>query len=115
MIELELPWPPSMNRYWRHVGAKTLLSRAGRKYRQAVTLRVVLAGRPRIDGRLAVEIEAFAPDRRKLDLDNRLKAILDALEHAGVYADDEQIDDLHIRRGEVRKGGALAVVIRRAA
>lgn len=115
MIELELPWPPSMNRYWRHVGSRTLLSRAGRKYRQAVALRVVLAGRPRVEGRLEVSIEAFAPDRRKLDLDNRLKATLDALEHAGVYADDEQIDDLRIRRGSVRKGGALAITIRRAA
>ncbi len=115
MIELELPWPPSVNRYWRHVGARTLLSRAGRKYRQAVALRVVLAGRPRVEGRLEVVIDAFPPDRRVRDLDNGLKAPLDALTHAGVYADDGQIDDLRIRRGAVRKGGVMAVTIRRAA
>ena len=115
MIELPLPWPPSMNRYWRHVGAKTLLSRAGRQYRQAVALRVLLAGRPRVEGRLEVDIEAFPPDRRVRDLDNLQKSVLDSMAHAGVYADDGQIDDLRIRRGEVRKGGALAVTIRRAA
>jgi crossover junction endodeoxyribonuclease RusA len=115
MIELLLPWPPSLNRYWRNVGSRTLLSRAGRQYRQAVALRVILAGRPAIDGRLAVEVEAFPPDRRVRDLDNLFKGVGDSLAHAGVYADDGQIDDLRIRRGEVRKGGALAVTIRRAA
>ena len=28
MIRLTLPFPPSVNRYWRHVGRRTLISRA---------------------------------------------------------------------------------------
>jgi len=27
-VSLILPWPPSTNRYWRHVGNRTLISRA---------------------------------------------------------------------------------------
>ena len=38
-----------------------------------------------------------------------MKSLLDSMQQAGVYRDDAQIDDLHIRRGEVVKGG-LAVV-----
>ena len=53
-----------------------------------------------LEGRLAVEIEAFAPDRRRRDLDGMLKVPLDALAIAGVYSDDSQIDDLRIVRRE---------------
>lgn len=38
------------------------------------------------------------PDRRKRDLDNLLKSLLDGLEGAGVFKDDAQIDDLQIVR-----------------
>ena len=63
-------------------------------------------------GRLRVEVVAHAPDHRRRDLDNLHKATLDALEHAAVYADDGQIDDLRIRRGDVDKDNPrLEVVI----
>ena len=39
-VRLELPFPPSVNRYWRHVGmgggVRVLLSREGRRYKAAV-------------------------------------------------------------------------------
>jgi crossover junction endodeoxyribonuclease RusA len=50
-------------------------------------------------------------DRRAADLDNRLKALNDALEHAGVFDDDEQIDELHVTRGPIVKGGECFVMI----
>ena len=56
-------------------------------------------------------ISLFPPDRRKRDLDNVLKALLDALQHAGCYDDDSQLDDIRIVRCEVRKGGSCVVVI----
>jgi crossover junction endodeoxyribonuclease RusA len=45
---------------------------------------------------MRVEIQAFRPDRRRRDLDNLLKAILDSLTHAGVMQDDALIEDLRI-------------------
>ncbi|NBW23084.1 MAG: RusA family crossover junction endodeoxyribonuclease, partial [Caulobacteraceae bacterium] len=45
--------------------------------------------------------EAFPPDKRKRDLDNVLKSLLDALTHANVWDDDSQIDDLRIYRNIV--------------
>ena len=99
---LVLPLPPSVNHYWRHVGSRTLLSQDGRAYRETVGKEVLIqwpnsALRP-LPGRLKVVIRATMPDRRRRDLDNFLKSLLDALQYAGVYDDDGQIDDLHIYR-----------------
>lgn len=109
-VSLTLPWPPTVNTYWRHVGARVLISREGRAYRQRVDRCVLVAGRPRFGARrLAVQIDVFPPDRRRRDLDNLGKALLDALQAAGVYDDDGQIDLLLYRR---RARGAGSVVVR---
>jgi len=36
MLKVELPYPPSINHYWRRVGPKTLISREGRLFRASV-------------------------------------------------------------------------------
>ena len=107
-----LPWPPSVNRYYRNLAGKTLISAEGRAFRKVVE--GLLAGRvSRFDGRLAVVITCCAPDRRRRDLDNLGKGLLDALTHAGVWEDDSQIDDLRLVRGAVVVGGSVQVEIRR--
>ncbi len=114
-VELELPYPPSLNRYYRRVGAKTLISKGGRQYRHNVFKEVISAlgaFPPPFKGRLRVELRLSPPDRRRRDVDNALKAVLDAMQHAGVYEDDSQIDDLRIVRGSVVPGGRLTAVIR---
>jgi crossover junction endodeoxyribonuclease RusA len=95
MIVLELPYPPSVNHYWRHVGPRVLVSRDGRAYQRAVML---ACGRQQGYGmsRLAVTVDAYPPDRRRRDLDNLGKALFDALGKAGLYHDDSQIRDLHL-------------------
>lgn len=62
-------------------------------------------------GRLSVEIDAHPPDRRRRDLDNLQKPLLDALEYAGVYEDDSQIDRLVSRRCAVASPGYVFVRI----
>jgi len=113
-VVLRLPWPPSMNHYWRRVGNRTLISREGRRYREAVVMVCRMQRVERIEGRLAVQVVAYPPDRRRRDLDNLQKALLDALEHAGVYDDDSQIDRLLIERGEwMCEGGRVEVWVRK--
>lgn len=114
MIRMELPWPPSVNRYWRSIplkrGYRVVLSREGRAYRRDVCAR--LAGSALgLSGRLRVRVALHAPTRRPLDIDNRLKGLLDAMQHAGVYRDDGQIDRLEVERGEVLAGGRAVVEI----
>ena len=91
-----LPFPPSVNHYWQHVGSRTLISRTGRAYRQQVLHDVEQLGLRAITGPIRLEVIVTRPDRRRRDLDNLLKSLLDALDHAGVYEDDSQIQDLRI-------------------
>lgn len=123
-LNIELPYPPSVNRAWRMVRApgsgrscRMVLSREGRAYRTEACARLAalvghLAREGRaLDGPLRVDITLHPPDRRKRDVDNALKALLDALQHGGVIRDDAQIADLHVVRGEVVRGGRADIEI----
>lgn len=114
-MKLTLPWPPSINHYYRHVGPRTLISRQGREYRRAICgLLAQTAGagdEPPRTGRLSLCMDAFPPDRRRRDLDNLQKPLLDALQHAGVYEDDSQIDLLLSRRRQRRDMGQVVVTV----
>ena len=108
---LTLPYPPSINHYWRRVGPRTLISREGRTFRRNVCALLGGGGprRPPAGGRIALCMDAFPPDRRRRDLDNITKAVLDALQHGGVYEDDSQIDLLTVGRQALVPGGRLNV------
>ena len=111
MIEITLPWPPTVNTYWRNFNGRMLISKKGREYRQAVADQVLIQrGARHYQGKIKMTIEAWRPDERKRDLDNLLKAPLDALTHAGVYLDDHLIVHLSIFWAE-DKGGKLKVKI----
>ena len=105
MIELTLPFPPSVNTYWRTFQGRMLISKKGREYRKAVADEIVLQkGNKHLKGKIKMTIEAWRPDNRRRDLDNLLKAPLDALTHAGVYEDDQLIVDLRIFWAEDQAG-----------
>ena len=126
LFEATLPWPPTVNTYWRRVGTRMLISADGREFHRRVAqilkLRLkydgyeVVYGRLNpIDDRVAFSIQLFPPDQRRRDIDNIAKALLDSLQKCGVYHDDNQIDELHIRRCKVDKlkypSGAVNVQI----
>jgi crossover junction endodeoxyribonuclease RusA len=93
------------------VKGKTLISAAGRQYRNDVITCVVFAfAKKRLAGRLHVELDLFPPDRRKRDIDNFSKAILDGLTHAEVWLDDSQIDVMTVTRCDVNKECPGAVI-----
>lgn len=117
-LHLSLPWPPSNNRMHRRVMVRgrpvTLLSEQARKYHQAVGDAVIRqTNRCEIpdlhSGRIAVKLDVYPPDRRRRDLDNIFKAVLDGCTKAGVWADDDQIDELCISRLAVAAGGVVVV------
>ena len=106
-MKFELPWPPSINRYYRTFRGRILISKDGREYRKTVCN--LLEGMKVVPGRLAVEIHAYPPDRRKRDLDNIQKALLDSIEHSGLIEDDANIDKLTTIRREIIKGGKVSI------
>lgn len=112
VLQFDLPYPPSINHYWRRVGPRTLISREGRRFRREVTEILAAMNVSPLAGPLVVEVEIFPPDNRRRDIDNVQKALLDALEHGGAYIDDSQIVKLTIQKGAVVAGGSTHVTIR---
>lgn len=101
-----------MNHYWRHGrNGNTYVSDAGEAYKIAVLIAVIDAGKPRMEGRLMIEVDLYPPNFRRRDIGNLNKSLEDALQACGVFRDDEQIDRAIYTRRSVRKGGLVVVRI----
>src|ERR1044071_68427 len=130
-MRLELPEPPSANRWWRmgrsgSAGAHRHmhLSAEARAYKQVVALTAGSALRPiaangewPIYGRtvaLLLELRWFR-SRRAGDLDKRIGVLLDALQGT-IFATDAQLQEIHAFRAEAADGiGRVDVLVRPAA
>lgn len=112
MLILNLPYPPSVNQYWRANGHRRFISKEGVAFREQVASICLDCNVQRFadDKRLYFEVILFPRDRRVQDIDNRLKALFDALE-GYAYTSDSSIDVLIVQRGEIRKGGGCLVLI----
>lgn len=105
-----LPWPPSVNNYIKRGNNRSYMTKQGKAFRDAVH-QGIDEERPLLSSRLAVHIELTPPDKRKRDIDNHVKAVLDSLQLAAVYADDSQIDKLIVERKHVEAPGAADVTV----
>lgn len=124
-IRATIPYPPSVNKYWRTVYSKKVNPRTGNKkksviktkesanYIFSVTLLLRSLKLPRITGeRFRLELTIFPPDNKKRDIDNICKAVLDVLQCAGIYQDDFSVYQLYVERKEVRPKGEIEFVLK---
>lgn len=100
--------PPSVNHYWVASGKRRYLSDKARDFHDVVSMLV-----PRINtaARLKLEVTFHFPNRLRRDIDNYLKATIDSLVKCGLCVDDEQFDELIVRRGDVVKGGLIKIKV----
>lgn len=111
-IIFELPFPPSLNGYYRHVGKMVLISAKGRKYREAVEQIAVMDNIQNIVGKaeIVTSLQVYPPDKRKRDIDNILKCLFDSLTKAKVWEDDSQIKKLEVEMLEPLPPAGMVVV-----
>ncbi len=109
MLTLDLPFPVSANQYWMIAGRKLIKTKVARSYIREVTLywlnekaKGALAFGE--DETLALAVALHYPVRRgpDCDVDNCLKVLVDSLETAGVFQNDNQIRHIQITREEAK-------------
>jgi len=110
-IYLELPLPPSVNSYWGFAGSRRFLTLQAREFKKQVAHIVSQQSINFGDKRLSLTTTLHFKDRRKSDIDNRIKSLLDALVQSGLFDDDSQIDELHVYRGAIYKQGKSLIKI----
>jgi len=106
--------PPTVNHLYR-------TSRSGVRYKTAQgkewqnTTAAIIAmaktNRKPYSGDVALEVLFQTTDRRRWDLDNRVKALQDCLAMAGVIEDDRQIQRLHVERQAGPKTSTIVTVL----
>ncbi len=113
--EFTLPWPPSVNSMRTVARNRIITTSKGRDYHAAVhkLMNELNMSGENIEDRLHVSMILNPPTLRKYDIDNRCKAVFDALSQCAFWLDDEQIDSLSIKKGVKVKGGSIVIRVTR--
>mgnify|MGYP000861819304 FL=1 len=112
MQEFELPWPPSINHYYRNVRGRTIISREGREYRERVGWILRQAHVRQLLKNVHLQVELYPPDKRRRDIDNVQKALWDALQDGGLYKDDSQIKCFECRMRKPMPPGLVIIRVK---
>lgn len=125
MIELVLPYPPSVNSY-KKLG-RLAVSKKGKFYQRNINTpetnafyyQVFMLSRSQSskfiqDSTISLEVTIWVhpPDNRRSDIDNRIKVTLDSLHRAKVIPDDYQIARLIVERKNIIEHGQVVVRIK---
>lgn len=117
MITLELPYPVSMNKIWRVYKGRQVQSQEATRYKNEVKYICSRQKVKMLTGPIDVVIELRPKMTVKglaskvvIDLDNCLKATLDALQGIAIE-NDKQVQRIYMYYGLPCEGGALLVTI----
>jgi len=87
------------------------VGKRGKAYATEVALLIRTSKAKRLRGDVRLTVDMYPPDRRKRDIDNPLKCLLDAMS-GGMYEDDSQIVELiaHKLPSEGKPGRVVVTV-----
>jgi len=109
---IHLPYPPSTNTLYMNVRGRGRVKT--RRYltwiKNAGGVLMALKVKP-VSGRVNVSISILRPDKRKRDIDNLAKAILDLLVNHKIIEDDRYIERLTIGWRYTGNEGAMVEVL----
>lgn len=94
MIELPI-MACSVNKYYRSWQGRVLISKDGREFKKEVDL--LLHNYEKITGKIKLTLILHFKDKRKRDLDNYNKVLIDCLKNK-LFEDDDQIYQLYMEK-----------------
>jgi crossover junction endodeoxyribonuclease RusA len=116
MLEIELTYPPSVNDYYtkwcQGKAVRVAVDKPGMAFRAEVLRYKLQNNLKTFVGRVSMEVQLWAPDRRKRDIDNPLKCLFDAFEYAKILENDEIVDCLLMHKRGVEAPGKCIVTLR---
>lgn len=109
VITLILPYPPTVNHMYRRARGHLTLTPEALAFRHAVRMIAMVQAVTPITGPVAVFLNVYRP-RRRGDLDNILKATLDALQGVA-YRDDDQVEQISAVRYDDKQAPRVEVSV----
>lgn len=107
-MQITLDYPPSANRYWRNYQGRVVRSQEAIDYKYYVSLICATAGWQPLEGDVRIDLIFYRP-RKRGDLDNRIKILLDALQ-GYAFQDDEQVAELRAVRYDDKSHSPCVIV-----
>jgi crossover junction endodeoxyribonuclease RusA len=108
-MKIVLPYPPSANRYWRSYRDKVVRSDEAIAYWKEVDYLCREADLTPCDGELVINLDLYRP-RKRGDLDNHIKVVLDALQ-SWAYTNDDQVVEIHAYRHDDKDNPRVEVEV----
>lgn len=124
-LKFTIPYPPSLNVYWRNFRGRMVLSAEAKKYKRQVYELfndTDMRSSSKFSGdsaalwngpskrAIGLKIDVYRP-RKSGDLDNTLKAILDSL-NGNLYEDDRQVIEIHAHRHDDKDNPRVEIGVR---
>tara|TARA_R110000868_G_scaffold408505_1_gene691772 strand:- start:593 stop:982 length:390 start_codon:yes stop_codon:yes gene_type:complete len=117
LVVIPCAYPPSVNRIWRARGGKNggkpsfYLDARYASWRRGFDASVMaMVPRPKVLGRFDVSITLSDAKRRSnSDADNRIKALLDALQRCQIIENDSLAESVTVRWGKAPEGCLIVI------
>ncbi len=108
-----MPWPPSLNGYWKPYKNRLIISKRGREYRKLGIQYLTDMGldNEKIDRPIRVDLLLNPKTLRKYDIDNFTKCLFDVFTHAKFWIDDSLVEKMWTEKGEKVKEGNVIVTV----
>lgn len=125
LVRTTLPLPPTTNNLYgnkivtskkfddngnRKLYSVRFLGQDGEEYHKLVSDRLIeLRAFHQFANRVGYRMVVCPSNRGRSDISNRIKVLEDALKLGGLFIDDEQVDEIWVRRGPIVTGGIVRI------
>jgi len=100
--------PLSQNAYYNHFRSRVSISKRGAEYRKLIQEKLPID--KKITGPVKLSLIFYFKDKRKRDLDNLNKPLIDAIKNI-VIEDDDQVYELYMKKHTGHPNFAFKIIV----